>query len=469
MADFLDTKEFLEFAHETFDTIPIPVDFLDRHGKIIYMNRAFADFLKIPLDSIVGVLVTDVNPSSKFMETLKTKKADIAMRHVFPSAGKEAVVHRIPILNKEGDLLGGFGMVLFEEVDHMKEILQKNEILHKELRMYKNEIAKLNKAKYTIEDIIGNSSAIVQCKKQLKKFANINFNVLILGESGVGKELFAQALHNLSDRQDQPFVSINCSAIPENLLEAELFGYEDGSFTGGKKGGNIGKFELANGGTIFLDEIGDMPHYMQAKLLRVLQEKEITKIGGKKPLPIDVRVISATHKDLGAAIKEQKFREDLYYRLNVLTIEIPALKKRKEDIIFLVNTFLNAFWKESGLYRKISQQAIDLLVEYDFPGNIRELKNIINMLCANSDESEIGINDIPKYILNNSLSERVKSTGLGLNEIIQSVEKEMITNSLIESGFNKSIAAQKLKIPRITLYRKIKEYGIDVNNPNVTV
>lgn len=464
MSNFIDTKEFLEFAHEAFDNIPIAVDFLDRNGKIVYMNKVFADYLQIPLEQIVGRIVTDVHPGSEFLKTLKKKKADIAMRHYFPSAGKEAVVHRIPILNKEGVLLGGFGMVLFECIDQVKDILQKYEMLNKELKMYKKELAKFNTAKYNIKHIIGDSPGIVHCKKQLQKFANVNLNVLITGESGVGKELFAQALHNLSNRQDQPFVSINCSAIPENLLESELFGYEEGSFTGGKKGGHFGKFELANGGTIFLDEIGDMPHYMQVKLLRVLQEKEITKIGGKNPIPIDVRVLCATHKDLSVMIKEGTFREDLYYRLNVLTIEVPPLRTRREDIPLLVNTFLNLFWKQSGFYRKMSKQAMDILVDYEFPGNIRELKNIIDKMCVNSDEAEISLNDIPQYILNNSLKDNIKSTRLGLNEFLQSVEKDMIKNALEESKFNKSIAAKKLNIPRVTLYRKMKEYGLEDNN-----
>ncbi|CAA7602800.1 RNA polymerase sigma factor 54 interaction domain protein [Acididesulfobacillus acetoxydans] len=461
MSNFMKTRKFIEFCHGAFDNLPILVDFLDADGKIIYMNKVFADFLRIPLEDIIGRIVTDVNPTSKFMETLKAQKADIAMRHTFPSAGKEAIVHRIPIFGNDGELLGGFGMVVFEQVDQIIGIIKQYENLDRELRMYKNELAKINTAKYSIQDILGDSPAIARCKKQLQKCSGISLNVLIFGESGVGKELVAHALHNLSSRHDQPFVGINCSAIPEHLLESELFGYEEGSFTGAKRGGNIGKFELADGGTIFLDEIGDMPYYMQAKLLRVLQEKEITKIGGKNPTAIDVRVICATHKDLPLMIKNGEFRDDLYYRLNVLTIEVPPLRERSEDISQLVRVFLDSFWKESGLFRKMSKPAMDVLRKYDWPGNIRELKNVVHKMAVNADDTEITINDLPKNILNASFESDFRFANMGLNDVLRSIEKRMIRAALDEAKLNKSLAAAKLDIPRVTLYRKMKEYKLE--------
>ncbi|MBU3145367.1 sigma-54-dependent Fis family transcriptional regulator [Clostridium sp. CF012] len=460
MSSFIDTKEFIQFCHEAFDKVPIAVDFLDKEGRIIYINKTFSEFLQIPVEKIINKLITDVDYTSKFLKSLSEKKADIAMRHKFAN-GKEAIVHRIPLLNNNGELIGGLGMVLFEEIQQMKEVLDKCELLDKQLKLYKNEIAKFNTTRYNLSDIIGSSSSINECKNQIKKFAKVNMNVLITGESGVGKELVAHSLHNESNRKDKLFVSINCSAIPENLLEAELFGYEDGAFTGAKKGGNIGKFEIAQGGTIFLDEIGDMPYYMQAKLLRVLQEKEIVKVGGKRPIAVDTTVVCASNKDLPALIGEGTFREDLYYRLNVLTVDIPPLRSRIEDIPVLVETFLSTFYKENGLYRKIPNNIMQLLMGYTWPGNVRELKNVIDKMCVNSEETNITIQDFPKYIINHSLRSNVERKDEGLHEFMQSIEKEIIKNVLEECKYNKSLVAKRLKIPRITLYRKIKEYHLE--------
>lgn len=459
MSSFMHSKEFLHFCHQAFDNIPITVDFLDEEGRMIYINKAFADFLKIPEEDMIGKIVTDINPTSKFMSTLKNKKADIAIKHKFPN-GKDAIVHRIPILDNEGYVVGGFGMILFEGLTEMKAILEKCDALNKELKLYKNHIAKFTCAKYTLEDIIGKSKAINECKKKVKKFAQIDLDVLITGDSGVGKELFVHALHNESSRKDRPLISINCSAIPANLLESELFGYEEGSFTGAKKGGSIGKFELANGGTIFLDEIGDMPYYMQAKILRVLQEKEIVRVGGKNNIPIDVRVCCATNRNLEYLIKEEKFREDLYYRLNVLSIEIPPLKERKDDIEVLVDKFLNSFYKHSGLFRKISKPAMDVLINYDWPGNIRELKNVIDKISVNAEDVNITEIDIPEHIIKNAAKNKYDVNELGLSEFLFSMEREIILNTLVECNNNRREAAKKLKIPRMSFYRKLERYGI---------
>jgi transcriptional regulator with PAS, ATPase and Fis domain len=455
----VNSKEFLQFCHSAFDNIPIAIDFLDKDGKMIYINKAFSDFLQIPIDDMIGRVVTDINPTSKFMISLKNKKADIAVPHKFPT-GKEAICHRIPIINDGGNLLGGLGMILFEEIQNMKDILDKYELLDKELKLYKNEVAKLNRTTYGLENIIGKSDSIIKCKNNVKKFAKVKFNTLITGESGVGKELFAHAIHAESQRRDMPFVSINCSAIPENLLESEFFGYEEGAFTGAKKGGSIGKFELANGGTIFLDEIGEMPYYMQAKFLRVLQEKEIVRIGGERVIPLDIRVVCATNKDLRKMAGEGKFREDLYYRINVLNIEVPPLRDRKEDIKYLAQEFLFDFQKESEMFRKISDNIMSILEKYPWPGNVRELKNIISKICVNADNVNIGINDLPDFLLEDSLKQDINLKAMGLNEIISNVEIRTIKSALIQCNYNKTQAAKLLNIPRNTLYRKMKDLNI---------
>lgn len=459
MGNFIGSKEFLEFCHGAFDNIPIAVDFLDNEGRMIYINKVFSDFLQIPINEMVGKIVTDINPTSKFLISLNNKKADIAARHKFPN-GKEAICHRIPILDNDGNLIGGLGMLLFEEIQQMKTILDKCKLLDKELKLYKNEIARVNTSRYNLDDIIGQSQQMIKCKKDVKKTAKVNLNVLITGESGVGKELFAHAIHHESERANMPFVTINCSAIPENLLESELFGYEEGAFTGAKKGGKIGKFEIANGGTIFLDEIGDMPYYMQAKILRTLQEKEIARVGGQDTIPIDVRVISATHKNLLNMIKHGEFREDLYYRINVLNIDVPPLRNRKDDIKALIDEFLLRFYIESGMYRKIPNSVMKILINYSWPGNVRELKNVVDKMCVSAENVNIDLNDLPKFLINDSIMEKITIEDMGLNAIVNNVEKEVIESTLKLCNFNKSEAAKMLKIPRVTLYRKIYDLEI---------
>lgn len=449
------SEEFLDFCHSAFDNIPIAVDFLDKDGNMIYINQAFSDFLEIPIDKMLNRSVISINPTSKFMETLQKKRPDIAIRHSFPN-GKQAICHRIPIFNNAGEVIGGFGMLLFEEYQQMQVLLDKCNTLDREVQHYRKLAADMNRTKYTLHNIIGDSIPIRVCKKQVKKLAGVNMDVLIIGESGVGKELFAHSIHSESNRSEMPFVTINCSAIPENLLESELFGYEGGSFTGAKRGGSIGKFELANGGTLFLDEIGDMPYYMQAKILRALQEKEILPVGGKAAKPVDVRIVSATHKDLQSMIHAGTFREDLYYRLNVLSLVIPPLRERPEDIPMLTEHFLIEFRKQSGLVRKISPEALRILQNYSWPGNIRELRNAVDYSCVNSDRPEIHPEDLPQF-LSVQWSETAGYKSSRLNELLSQTEQDAILDALRRCGGNKVQAAKLLGIPRIRLYRQLQK------------
>lgn len=465
MAKFFKSKEFYDFCDAVLGKLPVAIDVIDKDGTFIYINKAFLDFLGKTEDEMVGRLIYEVEPTSRFMETLESGQAEIAWKHTF-SNGRDALVSRIPIFDDDGQVSGGFGMVLFEDIATMQEVMDRFRVLDKELRLYKNTIARLNSAKYTLANIIGKSKATIDCKNKVKKIARVNLNVLILGESGVGKELYAHSIHNESNRDDQPFVGINCSAIPENLIEAELFGYEEGAFTGAKKGGHIGKFQLANGGTIFLDEIGEMPLHMQAKLLRVLQEREVQPIGSKTPVKIDVRVICATHRNIEEMVEKGEFREDLYYRLNVLTLEIPPLRERKDDIQSLVEKFLSEFYKETGIYRRMPENCIRILENHNWPGNVRELKNIVDKVSVNAENVDITEDDFPAYMLkkvgktNNIVANITQDTGL--KEILDSVEKEVILRALQECNYNKSEVAKKLNIPRASLYRKIEEYNIDL-------
>ncbi|QEK12535.1 PAS domain-containing protein [Crassaminicella thermophila] len=314
----------------------------------------------------------------------------------------------------------------------------------------------------SFENIIGNSHCLEAVKLEAQKAAKTTSTVLIQGESGTGKELFARAIHFHSNRYRGPFIPINCAAIPEQLLESELFGYEEGAFTGSKKGGKTGKFELANKGTLFLDEIGDMPIHLQTKLLRVLQEYVIEKVGGKEFIPIDVRVIAATNKNLEQKVLEGEFREDLFYRLNVIPLNIPPLRKRKEDIVILVKYLLSKCNRKLGKnIKEIDTYALEILINYDWPGNVRELENTIEYAVNMCSSHVIKDIDLPNRLTNTKKS--FKETKIEKIIPIKELEIKEIKKAIEYFGNTKQAipkAAEALGMSRATLYRKLKEYKI---------
>jgi two-component system response regulator AtoC len=334
------------------------------------------------------------------------------------------------------------------------ELLVKKLAEHQELVEENLSLRQRLEDRYRFENIIAKSSKMQRVIQVIKVVAKSNATVLITGESGTGKELVARAIHSRSHRRNKSFVAVSCAALPESLLESELFGHEKGSFTGAyaqKKG----KFEFTNGGTLFLDEVGEMSANIQVHLLRVLEEKEFTRVGGNEPIRVDVRVISATNKDLRKAIEKQEFREDLYYRLNVVNIELPPLRERKEDIPLLAQHFLHKFAMENQKeITGFSSEATELVLSYDWPGNVRELENAIERAVILARDSIITIADLPQE--NPSLA---CSTGPKKN--LKEVEKDHILNVLRETGENYSEAARILGISRMTLYNKAKEYGFD--------
>ena len=323
----------------------------------------------------------------------------------------------------------------------------------------------------TLDNIIGCSNATKTLKEDIKKIATTNSTVLITGESGTGKELVARSLHSQGDRRDKPFVVINCSAIPDTLLESELFGYVKGAFTGANQNGRIGKFELANSGVIFLDEIGDMPLYLQAKILRVIQEKKIERIGSNKSIDLDIKIIAATNVNLEKKIVEQKFRRDLYYRLNVIPIKLLPLRERKEDIIPIVNNLIKKYNILSSKYvHSFDENVKTALLNYDWPGNVRELENVIELMinmCENNDV--LTSNLLPDNILNQTPSSKSFFKNLDLKidnyelEDFEKIEKEYIEKALIKYGEDtegKKLIAKKMNIGLTTLYRKMKRFNI---------
>ena len=297
----------------------------------------------------------------------------------------------------------------------------------------------------------------------LRATAN-SFPVLISGESGTGKELFAQSIHHSSARKVHPFVRINCTAIPKNLLESELFGYDKGAFTGARAGGKPGKFELAHRGSIFLDEIGDMPLEMQPKLLRVLEEKEFERVGGTKLIKSDFRLIAATNQNLEDMVKEGSFRSDLYYRLNVIPLNIPPLKNRPEDISLLTEKLLKRLAAEADVYEdiKLSKKAQKMLKEYHWPGNVRELSNVLERTLSRLDGRSIDVDDLPFYIVQTNENNKPVPAG-SLKSVQKDVEKRTIEKTLANCGYNKAQAARKLGIHRTLLYKKLKKYHIPLN------
>ena len=321
---------------------------------------------------------------------------------------------------------------------------------------------------FKFSDMLGESKAFLYAVELGKKAATFNSNILILGESGTGKELFARSIHNYKNSTIAPFIAINCAAIPESLLESELFGYEEGAFTGAKQAGKPGKFELANGGTIFLDEIGDMPLHLQAKILRVLQERTIERIGSIRPIPINVRIIAATNRNLSKMVENKGFREDLYYRLNVFQITIPSLRERSDDIPLLVNYFIKMYCDKFNIERKnIDSDALYIFMNYTWKGNIRELQNTIEYLCCISINESISKEDVKSKIQINSYNDNAilaKESNTVIVTPINELEKREILRALNLYGHStvgKLQAAKALNIGKSTLYRKLKEYGLD--------
>ena len=449
-------KRTLESAIESdFEGIVV----VDKAGLITMINQAYKAFLGIETQDVIGKHVADVIPNTRMHFVAQSGKAEFA--EVQRIKDNQVVVTRIPIL-KDGEVVGAIGRVLFKDIKDVKLLSRKFNTLQSELEYYKEELRKIHGGKYTVESIIGKSEKMQWLKSLAVKAAKGNSTILVLGESGTGKELFAHAIHNASARCHGPLIKMNCAAIPENLLEAELFGYDEGAFTGARRGGKPGKFELANGGTIFLDEIGDMTMAMQAKLLRVLQEREIERVGGTKTYKVDVRVIAATNCDLEAMIERGEFRQDLYYRLNIINILIPPLRERKEDIPMLCATLLAKInsqfqYEVTG----VSQEVMQLLLEYNWPGNVRELENVLERAVnVVDDETVLEPYHLPPLLKKMYKNKESEEKEHDLAGIIGDTEKQAIYKALEAAGGNKSKAAKLLGIHRSGFYQKLQKYNI---------
>ena len=436
---------------------------VNHQGFIIDINDKYCNFLgKKDKNNVIGKHIKEIISNSKMLEVMDKKYTEeIGVHHYLEKGVKEktVLVTRSYVENDKGEVIGGIAQVKFrlQSLDIAKKLTKEYETYE----FYKLEYENSIKNNFSFKTLIGSSEIFLEKIKQAKKAAETNFSILLTGETGTGKEIFAKAIHKASLRSQNPMISINCAAIPKDLLESELFGYVEGAFTGAKKGGKKGKFLIANEGTIFLDEIGDMPISMQAKLLRVLQEKEIEPIGSTQTIPINVRIIAATRKDLHKMVLEGTFREDLFYRLNVININLPPLKERKQDILELAEFFLKKLNIEYSNNKKFSKDVKEVFSTYSWPGNIRELDNIIKSAFVSSKLKYITLEDLPSKLLNNYENFSYDSYEfLGLHNAVENFEKSLIIKILKKNNWCCSKAAKEMNIHRSLLYKKIEKHKI---------
>ena len=446
-------------AREMLDNINEGIVALDTKGKIAGMNLRAEEMLEISLAAAREKSIGDLWGSTPANSILPRITESVLREQ------EERVHNRVPFCSPSGK-----EVFLSVKVSPLKLKRQPREILGAIITFTEQTVRSVD-----LPEIIGKSDELAQVLDLVAKVASTSATVLLTGESGTGKELIADALHHLSQRKDKPLIKLNCTAIPEGLLESELFGHEKGAFTGAIRK-KPGKFELADGGTIFLDEIGDMSPSTQAKVLRVLQEKDFTPVGGEQVKKVDVRIIAATNKDLSDEIRQGRFREDLFYRLNVITINIPPLRERKSDIPFLADHFLERVAKKNNVHKKsLSRSAQDRLLAHSWPGNIRELENALERAFLLSDGSIIQPEDLPitpdashlppdALPLTPSIYEVERTERASLNDTIEAFEKELIIQALKKSDGSQAEAAKKLGLNRKNLWHKIRKHNIDVND-----
>ncbi|MBN2259642.1 MAG: sigma-54-dependent transcriptional regulator [Clostridiales bacterium] len=463
--EITDLREIRGMLEAIFDATQDAISVVDKNGVGVLINPAYTRITGFSTKDIIGKKCTvDLfEGESVHLKVIASGKPIKNARLLVGVKRKEVIVDAAPIIVND-ELVGSVAVIHdLSEIKH----------LTRELDQAKRIIRNLE-AKYTFEDIKGSDKKIKDAIEKAKLAANTPVTVIVRGESGTGKELIAHAIHNASNRRYSQFVRVNCAAISETLLESELFGYKEGAFTGALKGGKIGLFEMADGGTIFLDEIAEINLNTQAKLLRVLQEREIMRVGDTKPIPIDVRIITATNVDLEKAVEEGKFRKDLYYRLNVLPINMPALREHRGDIEELVDFMIKKYNQEYGRnVVKVSKEVINILKKYEWPGNIRELENYIGRAMINIKMGEKVIDGFhlpPILNSKNATDEEMISLSqmrykdfdseLKLNKVIELTEKNFIEKVLRKNQFNRTEAAKSLGISLRSLYYKIEKYNI---------
>ena len=431
---------------------------VDRQGRVVYMNRENERFLGLPRGGAKGRPIQELVPSSRLHVVSKTGRAEVA--DLQEIQGKTKVVARIPI-RKDGRVIGAMGSIMFRDLEEVSKLTRMVRVLEDRVAAYEKKLRAMpQQNRYTFDHILGCGERLAEAIALARKAARSEADVLLVGETGTGKELFAHAIHNASPRGAGPFVRLNCAAIPRELAESELFGYEPGSFSGADRKGRVGKFEQAHGGTILLDEIGSLPLDIQAKLLRVLQEKEVERVGGTTIRYVDFRLIAASNEDLKELTEQGRFRLDLYFRLNKLFLRVPPLREHPEDIPLYVRHFLDTRFDYAARV-EVEPPAMRALQAYRWPGNVRELQNVVERVAWNAKGPKIRLEDLPASLITDAV-ERAAEGALPtlLSEVVADAERRAIGRVLALTGNNKSRACKLLGIHRTTLYEKMARYGI---------
>lgn len=452
-------REWQEEFKAVLDAISEGIEVVDTDGRVTYVNKSFEMILDEKAADRIGQNIYNVSPNGALVETLRTKAPVYGNIHTTLNGKKVVLANSSPIF-VNGQMHGAVSVFMdISKVEHMSRQLEKR---NKEIRILKEQVLQYASSQYTLSHILGISEAIRHCIGMAQKISATNITVLISGESGTGKELFAHGIHSASQRANGPFVKINCAAIPDNLLESEFFGYEAGAFTGALKS-KMGKFELAHTGTLFLDEIGEMSLLLQAKLLRVLQDKEVERLGGVKPKKVDVRIIAATNKNLLQEVEKGNFRQDLFYRLNVVNLYIPPLRDRPEDIPVIAQQIISRLNEEYGSRFILTDELITELNAKTWPGNVRELENYLGKRVLFDHEGMT-------IETSEETAELKSGTGASLevpghpessSSSLEDHEKILIYNALEKHGYDlqgKQRAAKELKISLSTLYNKLRRY-----------
>jgi transcriptional regulator with PAS, ATPase and Fis domain len=462
-------KMIQEDTHKKIlDALPVGIYLCDTNGNVVYINDAYADILEIEKDDILNKNIVDIIPKTRAMKVMESGITEIGDLCVIGDGNhkKTTIVNRIPMTNPAGRVVGMISMCMFSNPNDLKNMMEKVETLSSTVSFYRRRMQSALSPHYTLESILGESPPMTLAKSRLVNYAKTDFPVLVLGQTGTGKELFANALHASSTRRDGPFVSINCAAVPIDLFESELFGYAGGAFSGASKDGKVGLIELADKGTLFLDEIGDMPLAAQAKLLRVLEERTVYRVGSTKPHAVDFRLVAATNRELGEIVRQGSFREDLYYRISALPLQIPSLAERALDIPIIARSLLERMGKDNVA---ITPEAMQALIAYEWPGNVRELRNALIRAVSVCDGHRLLPGDLPPHIVHpvrvdaglaHPATPRTDIPRTSLPELRADSEARFIAKAIAECGGNMSKVAKALNISRSTLYEKCRRHGI---------